>query len=149
MSEASFTRPRRPSNNYRHGLTSRARAEGWSPDADLLARELVRGAPRAPEIIQTARLLSGQLILLQAIRKERRRLLMTPPPAKGIRRLSDLARVRRYQARNPQQRLCEGCRPPALGAKTDRLRALRRRRGSLRPDLGRNGWAAEATAEGL
>lgn len=83
MSEASFTRPRRPSNNYRHGLTSRARAEGWSPDADLLARELVRGAPRAPEIIQTARLLSGQLILLQAIRKERRRLLMTPPPPKG------------------------------------------------------------------
>lgn len=83
MSSSSFTRSRKPSNNYRHGLTSRARAEGWTPGAELLAQELVRGAPRTPEIIQTARLLSGQIILLQAIRKERRMLLTTPPPPKG------------------------------------------------------------------
>lgn len=87
MSAGSTGRPRKPSNHYKHGLTSRARAQEWFEDAEKLAEklaeELIRGAPRTLHIVETATSLSGLMLLLRAIRKQRRRLLTTPPPPKG------------------------------------------------------------------
>lgn len=83
MSDASTSPRRTSSNHYKHGLSSRARADEWFLEAEPIAAELIRGAPRTPEILETARSLSGLFLMLQAIRKERRRLLTTPPPPKG------------------------------------------------------------------
>ncbi|MFN4140973.1 hypothetical protein [Aestuariivirga sp.] len=84
-------RRRRPSNHYKHGLTSRPGTEEWFLETGQLAQELIRGAPQTREILETARSLSGQIFLLQAIRQERRRLLTTPPPPKLYEELSKLA----------------------------------------------------------
>ena len=70
----------KPSNRLTHGLTSRARAEEWFDDVSRMADELVADAPRTPEIMDAARALAHEIILLQAIRVERIKLLTTPPP---------------------------------------------------------------------
>lgn len=45
-----------------------------------MADELVGDGPRTPEIMEAANALAGEIILLEAIRRERRKLLTTPPP---------------------------------------------------------------------
>lgn len=80
MIEEPQGRRTKPSNRLTHGLTSRARAEDWFDDARRMADELVGDGPRTPEIVDAANALARQIILLQAIRLEMKKLLTTPPP---------------------------------------------------------------------
>ena len=79
----------KPSNRLTHGLTSRARAEDMYDDARKMADELVGEGPRTPEILEAAIALARQIMLLQAIRSERKRLLTTPPPPRNYKKFHD------------------------------------------------------------
>lgn len=64
-----------PSNRLRHGLTSRAAAEARRPEADVLVRQLMAGAPNTPEVQETAEALAESMLALRAARRVRFELL--------------------------------------------------------------------------
>lgn len=64
-----------PSNRLRHGLTSRAAAEARRPEADVIARQLMAGAPHTPEVQETAEALAEAMLALRAARRVRFELL--------------------------------------------------------------------------
>lgn len=71
---------RKTSNRLKHGLSSRIRQQALRDDAVDLAKELIWHESTTDEILDTATDLAQTILLLQAIKAERRKVLSTPAP---------------------------------------------------------------------